>query len=66
MKTWALYTISLILIIIWGLNWWLVWLFNFDLVAFLFWVMSMISRVVYVLVGLSAIYIWYVSISNKK
>ncbi len=48
-------TIALILVIIGGLNWGLVGLLNFDLVAAIFGNMSVISRVVYTLVGLSAI-----------
>lgn len=44
------------LVIIGGLNWGLVGLFNFDLVAGIFGVMSPVSRIVYVLVGLAALY----------
>lgn len=46
---------ALILTIIGGLNWGLVGLFGFDLVAYLFGPMTMLSRIVYTLVGLSAI-----------
>jgi uncharacterized membrane protein YuzA (DUF378 family) len=53
----ALTWITLILVIVGGLNWGLVALFNFDLVGFLFGAMTMISKVVYVLVAISAIYI---------
>lgn len=49
-------TVALILVIIGGLNWALVGLFNFDLVAAIFGDMSVVSRVVYILVGLAAIY----------
>ncbi|MBD3178545.1 MAG: DUF378 domain-containing protein [Candidatus Latescibacteria bacterium] len=48
--------IALILIIVGGLNWLLVGIFSFDLVAAIFGDMSVISRIVYILVGLSAIY----------
>ncbi len=48
--------IALILIIVGGLNWALIGLFSFDLVAFIFGNMSIVSRIVYTLVGLSAIY----------
>ena len=48
--------ITLILLIVGGLNWGLVGLFDFDLVAALFGEMSALSRVVYVLVGLSALW----------
>jgi uncharacterized protein len=47
--------IALILVIIGGLNWGLVGLFNFDLVAFIFGQMTLLSRIVYVLVGVSAV-----------
>ncbi|MHC4554980.1 MAG: DUF378 domain-containing protein [Planctomycetota bacterium] len=39
-----------------GLNWGLVGFFNFDLVATIFGEMSLLSRLVYSLVGLSAMY----------
>ena len=44
------------LLVIGGLNWGLVGAANFDLVAALFGPMSPLSRVVYVLVGLAAVY----------
>jgi uncharacterized membrane protein YuzA (DUF378 family) len=49
--------IALILVVIGGLNWGLVGAFNFDLVAFLFAPMSVLSRIIYILVGLSAVWI---------
>jgi uncharacterized protein len=55
----ALDWVAMVLLIIGGLNWGLVGLFNFDLVATLFGQMSALSRVVYVLVGLSALYSIY-------
>ena len=51
----ALNKISLLLLIVGGLNWGLVGLFGFDLVATLFGEMSVLSRTVYVLVGASAV-----------
>ena len=45
-----------ILLVVGGLNWGLVGLFSFDLVAAIFGVMSFLSRLVYVLVGVSAVY----------
>lgn len=47
--------IALILLIVGGLNWGLVGLFNFDLVAFIFGAGSLLARAVYVLVALGAI-----------
>jgi uncharacterized protein len=43
-----------ILLIIGGLNWGLVGLFDFDLVAYLFG-MSLMARIVYTLVGIAAV-----------
>ena len=47
--------VTLVLLIVGGLNWGLVGLFGFDLVAALFGEMSALSRIVYVLVGVSAL-----------
>ena len=44
-----------VLLVIGGLNWGLVGLLDFDLVATIFGDMSAISRLVYVMVGLSAV-----------
>ncbi len=53
--------IALILAIIGGLNWGLVGLFRFDLVAYLFGGQTAtLSRVIYALVGLAAI--WCISL----
>lgn len=53
----ALNVITLLLIIIGGINWLLVGLFQFDLVATIFGGQdAAIARVVYVLVGLSALW----------
>ena len=48
--------VALVLVLVGGLNWGLVGLFNFDLVATLFGVASIVSKIVYVLVGVSAVY----------
>lgn len=53
----ALNALAMILLIVGGLNWGLVGLFQFDLVATLFGNMSLLSKVVYALVGASAIYV---------
>ena len=50
---------SLVLTIIGALNWGLVGFFDFNLVAFLFGSMSILSRIVYMLVGLSALVVTY-------
>lgn len=48
--------LTLILIVVGGLNWGLVGSMNFDLVATIFGDGSVLARIVYVLVGISAIY----------
>ncbi len=48
--------IALVLLIVGGINWGLVAVANFDLVAAIFGPMTLISRVVYGLVGLAALY----------
>ena len=58
--------ISLILVIIGGLNWGLVGIANFDLVATIFGDMSVFSRIVYSLVGLGAIVLAVVEVSKKQ
>lgn len=50
-----LYNIVLTLVIVGALNWLLIGLFNFDLVATLFGTMSLLSRIVYTAVGISGI-----------
>jgi uncharacterized membrane protein YuzA (DUF378 family) len=52
----AINLLTLTLVIVGGLNWGLVGAFNFDLVAAIFGQMSALSRLVYVLVGLSALW----------
>lgn len=55
--------VALILVLVGGLNWLLVGLFNWDLVAAIFGDMSIVSRLVYIVVGLAAV--WILLISNK-
>lgn len=50
-------TIALALTIIGAINWGLIALFSFDLVAFLFGDMTLLSRIVYGLVGISGLYL---------
>jgi uncharacterized membrane protein YuzA (DUF378 family) len=44
------------LLIVGGLNWGLVGLLNFDLVATILGSMTMLSRIIYAVVGVSAVY----------
>lgn len=58
--------VAIILVIIGGINWLLVGLLNFDLVAALFGTLSSISRIVYVVVGLAAVYLLITSMRFGK
>jgi uncharacterized protein len=48
--------IMIVLLVVGGLNWGLVGIFNFDLVAKIFGDASAMARIVYSLVGLAAVY----------
>lgn len=48
--------LAFLLILIGALNWGLVGFFHFDLVATIFGSMSTLSRIVYAVVGLAAVY----------
>ena len=60
--------ISLTLVIIGALNWLLIGVFRFDLVAFLFGNMTLLSRIVYILVGLCGLYLitFYGRINDQR
>ncbi|NTU66867.1 MAG: DUF378 domain-containing protein [Candidatus Moranbacteria bacterium] len=53
--------IAIILLAVGGLNWGLVGIFNFDLVAAIFGDMSALSRIVYAVVGICAVYVLAIS-----
>jgi uncharacterized membrane protein YuzA (DUF378 family) len=57
----ALKTLTLVLLLVGGLNWGLVGIFDFDLVAAILGDGTLLSRLVYSLVGLSAVYQLYSS-----
>lgn len=59
---------ALTIAIIGCINWGLVGVFNFNLVAILFGSMSLLSRIIYALVGLSGIYLikFYGSNSEQR
>ena len=66
MKT--LNLIALTLTIIGAINWGLIGLFNFNLVSFLFGDMTLLSRIIYSLVGLAGLYLitFYGLLSEKE
>lgn len=53
----ALDCIALVIVFIGALNWGLIGLFRLDLVRLIFGDMSLLSRIVYVLVGICGIYL---------
>jgi len=57
---------AFVLVIVGGLNWALVGFFSFDLVAYLLGSLTLLSRIVYVLVGLSALYLVFVLPSLQR
>lgn len=59
---WITYT----LVLIGALNWGLIGAFDFDLVSFLFGEMTTITRILYTLIGLSAIGYLIVSFNEQK
>ncbi|MGN1146745.1 MAG: DUF378 domain-containing protein [Acetatifactor sp.] len=58
---------ALTIAIIGAINWGLIGLFRFDLVAFLFGDMSWLSRIIYILVGLCGLYLisFYMRLSDR-
>ena len=59
MKFSTLDYLALLLVIVGGLNWGLVGLFNMDLVKILFSSIPILQTLVYALVGLAAVYMIY-------
>ena len=51
------YKIALVITIIGAINWGLIGLFDFNLVSFLFGAGSIITRIIYILVGICGIYL---------
>lgn len=58
--------IALVILFIGGLNWGLVGLFHFDLITGIFGDYSPIARIIYIIVGLCAIYVLVRAISCCK
>ena len=49
--------VAFVLVLVGAVNWGLVGLFNFDLVGAIFGDMSTLSRIIYVLIGVSGVYV---------
>ena len=62
----ALDWVAMILLLVGGLNWGLVGAFNLDLVKAILGDMSLLSRIVYIVVGVSAVYVLAISLKLGK
>lgn len=58
--------IALVLVIIGGLNWGLVGIASFDLVNFLLGSIPILQKIVYILVGVAALYMIYFATQKMK
>jgi uncharacterized membrane protein YuzA (DUF378 family) len=58
--------VALVLLIVGGLNWGLVGLFKFNLVATIFGEMSLLARLIYVAVALSAVIVLVPALIESK
>jgi len=65
-KKGTLSTIAVVLVIVGGLNWGLVGLLEWNLVEAIFGISTVITKIIYDLVGLSAIYMVYTSMSKGE
>lgn len=59
---WITYSV----VLIGALNWGLIGAFNFDLISFLFGDMTIVSRIIYTIVGLCAIGYFILSIGEDR
>ncbi len=60
----ALDIIAMILVLIGGINWGLVGAFGFNVISAIFGAASMVGSIIYILVGISAIYGIFVFFKN--
>lgn len=58
--------VAILLSAIGAINWGLIGLFNFNLVSLILGDMSILSRIVYILVGLAGIYLIVIATNLKK
>jgi uncharacterized membrane protein YuzA (DUF378 family) len=66
MKRSTLEWICFILVVIGGINWGLIGLFNFNLVGAIFGFIPFIARLIYILVGVAAGYLIYLAVKQNK
>ncbi len=61
----TLFCVAMILVLIGGINWGLVGLLNLDLVALLLGSMPIVQKIVYIIIGLSAVFIIFKKFYKK-
>jgi len=66
MKLNTLDLVALILVIVGGVNWGLVGIAKLDLVALIFGAGSMLANIVYIVVGLSAVYLASIAMKLQR
>lgn len=58
--------IALVLVVVGGLNWGLVGLLNLDVVRAVFGTIPVLEQIVYIIIGLGAVYMIYAAAMKKK
>ncbi|MEZ4300133.1 MAG: DUF378 domain-containing protein [Polyangiaceae bacterium] len=58
--------VAVALVVIGAINWGLIGIFNYNLVAALFGVLSPVSRIIYILVALAGLYLLVVSFGRLR
>lgn len=61
----TLYCIAMILVLIGGINWGLVGLLNLDIVALILGSMPIVQKLVYIIIGLSAVFVIFKKFYKK-
>ncbi len=61
----TLFCVAMILVLIGGINWGLVGLLNLDLVALILGSMPIIQKLVYIVIGLSAVFVIFKKFYKK-
>ncbi|MGB6976200.1 MAG: DUF378 domain-containing protein [Gammaproteobacteria bacterium] len=58
--------IAFVLVIIGGINWGLLGLFNFNVIGGIFSFIPFLARLIYILIGIAAIYMIYAATKQNK
>ncbi len=57
--------VAMILVLIGGINWGLVGLLNLDLVALIFGKLPLVQKIIYILIGISAVFLIFKQCKHK-